>query len=66
MEVLSPSDNLKAAKAKMELWIANGVELGWLIDGDAETVYVYRQGQPAKTRARFGNSPAAGPSRASF
>ena len=50
VEVLSPSDNLKEAKAKMELWIANGVELAWLIDGDARTVYIYRQGQSVKTR----------------
>ena len=64
VEVLSPSDNLKEAKAKMERWIANGVELGWLIDGDAETVHVYRQGRPLKTqrhsREIFGEGPVAG------
>jgi Uma2 family endonuclease len=42
VEVLSPSDRLKAAQKKMRLWAANGVELGWLIDGDARRVYVYR------------------------
>jgi Uma2 family endonuclease len=41
VEVLSPSDRLKAAQKKMRLWAANGVELGWLIDGDARRVYVY-------------------------
>jgi len=30
----------------MDEWIANGVPLGWLIDGDAQTVYVYRTGKP--------------------
>jgi len=64
VEVLSPSDNLKDAKAKMEQWIANGVELAWLIDGDAETVYVYRKGRPAKTRRHIqelaGEGPVAG------
>src|SRR6266849_5225729 len=64
VEVLSPSDNLKEAKAKMELWIANGVELAWLIDGDAETVHVYRKGQPSKTRRHIqefaGEGPVAG------
>ena len=40
VEVLSPSDSLGDAKAKMQQWIANGVQLGWLIDGDAKTVYV--------------------------
>jgi Uma2 family endonuclease len=42
VEVMSPSDRLKAAQKKMRLWAANGVELGWLIDGDARRVYVYR------------------------
>jgi len=45
VEVMSPSDRLKAAQKKMEEWIRAGVELGWLIDGDERTVYVYRAGQ---------------------
>jgi len=64
IEVLSPTDSLKQAKAKMEQWIANGVELGWLIDGDAETVYVYRKGQKPTTRHHIqelgGEGPVAG------
>jgi len=42
IEILSPSDRLKSAQKKMRQWAANGVELGWLIDGDNQTVYVYR------------------------
>src|ERR1700733_13390751 len=42
VEVMSPSDRPKAAQKKMRSWAANGVELGWLIDGDARRVYVYR------------------------
>ena len=42
IEVMSPSDRLAAAKKKMLLWAANGVDLGWLIDGDNRRVYVYR------------------------
>ena len=41
IEILSPSDRLAAAKKKMRQWMANGVELGWLIDGDNRTVYVF-------------------------
>jgi Uma2 family endonuclease len=41
IEVMSPSDRLAAAKKKMRLWAENGVELGWLIDGDKRRVYVY-------------------------
>jgi Uma2 family endonuclease len=39
---MSPSDRLAAAKKKMRLWMSNGVDLGWLIDGDNRTVHVYR------------------------
>jgi Uma2 family endonuclease len=44
IEVMSPSDRLPAAKRKMLEWIRGGVQLAWLIDGDAETVYIYRPG----------------------
>ena len=50
IEVRSPSDRLKKAQAKMEQWIANGVKLLWLIDGDHETVYIYRRGEPVEER----------------
>src|SRR5579862_7346468 len=63
VEVLSPSDNLKTAKAKMERWIANGVQLGWLIDGDARTVHVYRKGHSAKTRRNIMELEGEGPVR---
>jgi Uma2 family endonuclease len=41
IELLSPSDRLISIQAKMEEYIANGTELGWLIDPPAKTVYVY-------------------------
>jgi len=58
---MSPSDLLKAAKEKMELWIANGVQLGWPIDGDRETVYVYRKGRPPRTQRRIQELAGEGP-----
>lgn len=42
IEVLSPSDSLRAAKEKMVEWISGGVKLAWLIHADQKTVYVYR------------------------
>jgi Uma2 family endonuclease len=42
IELMSPSDRLPRAKAKMQQWIANGVLLGWLIDPDRRTVIIYR------------------------
>ena len=45
VEVMSPSDRLKAMQAKIE-YRDNGVKLGWLIDPSAFQVHVYRPGQP--------------------
>jgi len=50
IEVMSPSDRLKAAQKKMQAWLAEGVDLAWLIDADHKTLYIYRAGatQPEK------------------
>lgn len=45
-ELMSPSDRLKTTQEKMEEYITNGVQLGWLIDPKTRTVYIYRPGQP--------------------
>ncbi len=65
VEVMSPSDRLKTAQEKMRDWMANGVQLGWLIDGDNQTVYIYRAGQgDPETRTGVpklsGEGPVAG------
>jgi Uma2 family endonuclease len=44
IELLSLSDSLKKTQAKMESWITNGVQLGWLIDPFQKKVFVYRPG----------------------
>ena len=44
VELTSPSDRLNKVKSKMREWIDNGAALGWLIDADRRTVYVYRPG----------------------
>jgi Uma2 family endonuclease len=43
-ELKSPSDRMPELKSKMQEYMANGVQLGWLIDPGARTIYVYRQG----------------------
>jgi len=48
IELRSPTDRLRDLRDKMEEYIANGARLGWLIDPDTRTVYVYRPGQPAE------------------
>jgi Uma2 family endonuclease len=45
VELRSPSDRLRQVQAKMREWIDNGAKLGWLIDPEARTVYIYRPGQ---------------------
>lgn len=43
VELRSKSDKLVVVKRKMEkTWIANGVELAWLIDPYKEKAYIYR------------------------
>ncbi|HEX8660095.1 MAG TPA: Uma2 family endonuclease [Hymenobacter sp.] len=49
VEVLSPSDRLATVQAKMEEYLANGVQLGFLLDVAAETAHVYRPGQAPET-----------------
>lgn len=44
VELRSPSDTLEALQAKMREYIANGTQLGWLIDADEKRVEVYRPG----------------------
>jgi Uma2 family endonuclease len=44
IELRSESDKLSIVQEKMEAWIANGAELGWLIDPSAKQVHVYRRG----------------------
>jgi Uma2 family endonuclease len=61
VEVMSPSDRLKQAKTKMEQWVANGVQLAWLIDGDAETIHIYRTNHAPKTRQGIQQLAGAGP-----
>lgn len=42
IELLSESDKIEAAKAKMNEWMNNGCLLSWLIDTKNEYVYIYR------------------------
>ena len=53
MEIKSPSDDVAVLQAKMREFLANGMELGFLLDVEAETAYVYRPGQPAETVRGF-------------
>lgn len=42
LELLSPSDRLIDAQQKMDGWMANGCQLGWLLDLGNKTAYMYK------------------------
>lgn len=44
VELRSPSDSLATLHAKMREYIDAGVRLGWLIDPDAKTLWIYQPG----------------------
>lgn len=48
IELRSRTDSLKKLQAKMEEYIANGTQLGWLLDAKGRAAYVYRPGQPVE------------------
>jgi Uma2 family endonuclease len=41
-EVMSSSDDLIYLRHKMQMWIRNGVRLGWLFAPEKEITYIYR------------------------
>ncbi|MEO0458555.1 MAG: Uma2 family endonuclease [Cyanobacteria bacterium P01_A01_bin.114] len=44
LELMSPSDTLTEAQAKMEEYLLSGVKLGWLINRKLRRVWIYRPG----------------------
>ena len=62
VEVMSPSDTLADSQAKMEQWLQNGTQLGFLITDDpTETAYIYRPGQPVEVVKGFDNELSGEP-----
>jgi Uma2 family endonuclease len=65
IELRSKSDRLLLLQQKMHTWIANGVQLAWLIDPERKTVEVYRPGHTGPDiqeghTAVYGESPVGG------
>jgi len=65
IELRSKSDGLRALQQKMKTWIANGVELGWLIDPERKAVEIYRRGTDRVdilegVTAVYGEAPVGG------
>src|ERR1017187_8246069 len=64
IELRSPSDRLRPLQEKMKMWIANGVQVAWLIDPKEESVSIYRPGDEPEHLAHptsvQGTAPIAG------
>jgi len=45
VELRSETDSLKDLRAKMQEYLENGAQLGWLIDPQNKRVEIYRAGQ---------------------
>ncbi len=64
IELLSETDRFTVAKKKMEQWIGNGVQVGWLVVPKKRQVLVYSSGSegfiPAKGSFVDGSGPVAG------
>jgi Uma2 family endonuclease len=48
LELKSPSDEIATLHAKLAEYLANGAQLGWLIDPEQQRVYTYGPDQPVQ------------------
>jgi Uma2 family endonuclease len=49
VELKSPSDDLADLQAKMQEYLDNGLQLGWLLDPEQQRVAIYRPGQTVES-----------------
>jgi Uma2 family endonuclease len=61
IELRSKSDRLKRVREKMEEWIENGVQFGWLIDPETRSLTIYRPGRAPETVVDAGQAIGEGP-----
>lgn len=61
IEFKSESDGLLNLKEKMREYIANGAQLGWLIEPARRSVTIYRPGAEPETRAGIDSIAGEGP-----
>jgi Uma2 family endonuclease len=63
IELRSKTDTLTSLQEKMDTWIANGVQLGWLVDPSDRSVWIYEPGRPPRQEKGLkleGSGPVAG------
>ncbi len=59
LELKSKTDRLADLQEKMESYVANGAQLGWLVVLEEETVYIYQPEQPVRQHSDF-STPLSG------
>ncbi len=60
-EICSSTDRISVLQKKMQdIWMKNGVRLGWLIDPYQEKIYIYRQGKEVEILEGFKNRKLIG------
>jgi Uma2 family endonuclease len=64
IEVKSETERLKRLRAKMQEYLEQGAQLGWLVDPEKRTVEVFRPGGETELRSDItkidGEGPVAG------
>src|SRR6202789_555478 len=61
IEVRSKTDRLPTLQAKLAVWIANGVEVAWLIDPIEKSITIYRPGEEPEHLAHPTSVQGTGP-----
>jgi Uma2 family endonuclease len=61
IELRSDTDRLNTVREKMQMWIANGAELAWLIDPERKVVEVYRPGDAVEIHENPSSVQGSGP-----
>lgn len=61
IELRSSTDRLRVLREKMAEWLANGAQLGWLLDPDTQSVEIYRPGYEPELRTNLNTLAGEGP-----
>ena len=61
IELRSHSDRVPVLRAKMQEYIANGAQLGWMIDPETRTVEIYRPDREPELRTGSNSVSGEGP-----
>jgi Uma2 family endonuclease len=61
IELKSSTDRLRILREKMREYLANGAQLGWLIDPDLRSVTIYRPEGQVETRTDIDSVAGEGP-----